>query len=181
MALLFLVGSVLGSGPYRIDGAIVSKRAFLTSPVIGFFACATAYTLVTPYCVFTRSYPARRLMLALFVLLTACVPGRDAEEDGAMICGDAPGEVPMQECIVRNLASRDSTMRRAIDTLVAVGLERASLERADADWRSETSARCGPRPDSVPPLADSARAAWSCYSGAFNERLATLRSMYPRL
>lgn len=68
VALLFLVGSVLGSGPYRIDGELVSKRAFLLSPVMGFFACAAAYTLVTSYCVFTRRYPARRLMIVPWIV-----------------------------------------------------------------------------------------------------------------
>ncbi len=103
----------------------------------------------------------------------------DAEESGALACGDAPGETPMQECIVRNLAARDTSVRLAIDTLVAAGLSRADLEQADARWRRETVARCGPRPDSVPPPADSARAVWSCHTGAFNERLATLRDLHP--
>ena len=77
---------LLGSGPYRVNGVDISQREFLTSPVVGVFACASAYALLTAFCVFTRRYAARRLMLLPLLSLTvgACSPGPTAESEAAV-------------------------------------------------------------------------------------------------
>lgn len=120
-----------------------------------------------------------RVVLRASLLVAACAPAPGTQSEETLTCGDAPGDTPMQECIERNLASRDATVRLAIDTLTAAGLARADLEHADATWRRVTLERCGPRPDSVAPPPDSARAVWACYSGAFSEHLAILRDLHP--
>jgi hypothetical protein len=118
--------------------------------------------------------------LLVMVLMPGCAPGAASDADSTMTCGDAPGDTPMQACIEQNLALRDQTVRTTISTLAELGVARARLDTIDQRWRSRTLVRCGPRPDSVPPAKDSARAAWSCYSGAFNEHLAVLRDLRPR-
>ncbi len=117
--------------------------------------------------------------LLLILLVPACAPSRASDADKTT-CGDAPGDTPMQECIVQNLALRDRTVRTTIDTLVGRGVARVRLDSIDQRWRSQTLTHCGPRPDSVPPATDSARAVWSCCSGAFNEYMAVLRDLRPR-
>jgi hypothetical protein len=104
----------------------------------------------------------------------------DAAADDELVCGDAPGETPMLQCAEIDLQRRDQVVQTAIDTLVGRGLSRPALDSGVASWRSATLAKCGPRPDSVTPPPDSVRAAWSCWSGAFNEHVAVLRDLRPR-
>ena len=69
VALFIALVSVVGSGPYRVNGEIVSKSDFLASPMFLWVPFGAAYALAIAYTVFTERYPARRLMVGAWLLL----------------------------------------------------------------------------------------------------------------